>query len=59
MVTMHDVLDAQWMFDNHKDENYLRKAIHPLENLLTGHKRLIMKDTSVCILSFFKRKFNL
>ena len=26
MVTMHDLLDAQWMFDNHKDEAYLRRA---------------------------------
>lgn len=26
MVTMHDLLDAQWMFDNHKDETYLRCA---------------------------------
>lgn len=24
MVTMHDLLDAQWMFDNHVDETYLR-----------------------------------
>lgn len=24
MVTMHDLLDAQWLFDNHVDEAYLR-----------------------------------
>ncbi len=24
MVSMHDLLDAQWMYDNHKDEAYLR-----------------------------------
>jgi len=24
MVTMHDLLDAQWLHDNHKDEAYLR-----------------------------------
>lgn len=47
MVTMHDVMDAQWMFDNHKDESYLRRAIRPLEALLTAHKRIIMKDTAV------------
>ncbi|XP_064615075.1 H/ACA ribonucleoprotein complex subunit DKC1-like [Liolophura sinensis] len=46
-VTMHDVLDAQWTYDNHKDESYLRRAIKPLEALLTSHKRLIMKDTAV------------
>jgi len=45
--TMHDVLDAQWMYDNHKDENYLRRVIRPLEALLTKHKRIIMKDSAV------------
>ena len=29
MVTMHDLLDAQWMYDNHKDETYLRFAAIP------------------------------
>jgi tRNA pseudouridylate synthase B C-terminal domain len=24
MVTMHDLLDAQWVMDNNKDEAYLR-----------------------------------
>ncbi|TRY64112.1 hypothetical protein TCAL_00355 [Tigriopus californicus] len=47
LMTMHDVMDAQWLYDNHKDENYLRRVIKPLEALLTGHKRIIMKDSSV------------
>merc|ERR1712038_1565473 len=47
MVTMHDILDAQWVYDNHKDESYLRRVIRPLEALLTGHKRIIMKDSAV------------
>merc|ERR1719262_978557 len=47
MVTMHDMLDAQWLYDNHKDETYLRRVIRPLEALLTNHKRILMKDTSV------------
>jgi len=46
-ATMHDILDAQWMYDNHKDENYLRRVIRPLEALLTKHKRIIMKDSAV------------
>uniref|UniRef100_A0A0E9V148 tRNA pseudouridylate synthase B C-terminal domain-containing protein n=1 Tax=Anguilla anguilla TaxID=7936 RepID=A0A0E9V148_ANGAN len=33
MVTMHDVLDAQWQFDHNKDETYLRRVIYPLEKL--------------------------
>ncbi|KAG5057332.1 hypothetical protein JHK86_012328 [Glycine max] len=26
MATMHDVMDAQWVYDNYRDETYLRKA---------------------------------
>lgn len=47
LVTMHDVLDAQWKYDNHKDETYLRKVISPLEQLLTNHKRVVVKDSAV------------
>ncbi|KAH9498834.1 H/ACA ribonucleoprotein complex subunit dkc1 [Bulinus truncatus] len=47
MATMHDVLDAQWMYDNHKDDSYLRHVIRPLEALLVGHKRIIIKDSAV------------
>ena len=31
LVTMHDILDAQWMLDNRKDEGYLRRVVRPLE----------------------------
>ncbi|QQP55889.1 Uncharacterized protein FKW44_000359 [Caligus rogercresseyi] len=47
LSTMHDILDAQWLYDRHKDEAYLRRVVRPLEALLTGHKRIIMKDSSV------------
>jgi H/ACA ribonucleoprotein complex subunit 4 len=47
MVTMHDVLDAQWAYDNHKDESYLRRAVMPLETLLTSFKRLVVKDSAI------------
>nr|XP_045617184.1 H/ACA ribonucleoprotein complex subunit 4-like [Procambarus clarkii] len=47
MVTMHDIMDAQWLYDNHKDESYLRRAIKPLEAMLIAHKRIIMKDSAV------------
>lgn len=47
MVTMHDVMDAQWMYDNFNDETYLRRVIMPLEVLLVGYKRIVVKDTSV------------
>lgn len=47
LVTMHDVLDAQYLYDHHKDESYLRRAICPLEKLLVSHKRIIMKDSAI------------
>lgn len=47
MVTLHDVLDAQWQYDNTRDETYLRKVIMPLESLLCTYKRLVVKDSAV------------
>ncbi|XP_040178726.1 H/ACA ribonucleoprotein complex subunit DKC1 isoform X1 [Rana temporaria] len=47
LVTMHDVLDAQWQYDNNKDETYLRRVVFPLEKLMVSHKRLVMKDSAV------------
>jgi len=47
LVTMHDVLDAQWQLDNHKDETYMRRVVRPLEALLTGLKRVVVKDSAV------------
>ncbi|KAI0552178.1 pseudouridine synthase [Xylaria curta] len=47
LVTLHDVLDAQWQYDNTRDESYLRKVISPLETLLTSYKRIVVKDSTV------------
>ena len=47
MVTLHDVLDAQWTHDNTRDESYLRAVISPLESLLTTYKRIVVKDSAV------------
>ncbi|KAJ9540593.1 hypothetical protein OSB04_027099 [Centaurea solstitialis] len=47
MITMHDVMDAQWVYDNYRDETYLRRVIMPLEVLLTSYKRLVVKDSAV------------
>ncbi|PFH54599.1 hypothetical protein AMATHDRAFT_134952 [Amanita thiersii Skay4041] len=47
IVTMHDVLDAQWLYDNTRDESYLRRVIRPLECLLVGYKRIVVKDSAV------------
>ena len=47
LVTMHDVLDAQYNLEQTKDESYLRRVVHPLELLLTNYKRIMVKDSSV------------
>lgn len=47
LVTLHDVMDAQWLYDNARDETYLRRVISPLETLLVGYKRIVVKDSAV------------
>jgi len=47
LVTMHDVLDAQYVYDTAKDESYLRRTVMPLEVVLTSYKRLVVKDSAV------------
>jgi H/ACA ribonucleoprotein complex subunit 4 len=47
MITLHDVKDAQWHFENYNNEDYLRRVIMPLEILLVGLHRIVVKDTSV------------
>ncbi|QDS70129.1 centromere/microtubule-binding protein cbf5 [Venturia effusa] len=52
MVTLHDVMDAQWTQDNTRDETYLRTVIKPLESLLTTYKRIVVKDSSVNAITY-------
>jgi len=47
LVTMHDVLDAQHVYDTTKDESYLRRVVKPLEILLISYKRIVVKDSAV------------
>jgi len=47
MATMHDILDAQWLYDTVKDESYLRRVIMPLEMILVSYPRIVVKDTTV------------
>ncbi|PAV56067.1 hypothetical protein WR25_01103 isoform B [Diploscapter pachys] len=47
LITMHDILDAQYLYDTQKDESYLRHIVRPLEALLVQHKRIIVKDSAV------------
>ena len=47
MVTMHDVKDAQWYYEQYNNDSYLRRVIMPLEILLVGYKRIVVKDTTI------------
>lgn len=47
LCTMHDLLDAQYEYDNTRDETYLRRVIMPLEVLLVSYKRVVVKDSAV------------
>jgi H/ACA ribonucleoprotein complex subunit 4 len=47
LCTMHDLLDAQFMYDQSKDETYLRRIVMPLEIVLTNFKRVVVKDSGV------------
>ncbi|KAL0237557.1 hypothetical protein PCE1_000951 [Barthelona sp. PCE] len=51
-VTMHDLLDAQYHYDHTGSELLLREAIHPLEDLLVHHKRIIVKDSCINALCY-------
>ncbi len=47
LVTLHDLMDAQHIYQSENDERALREVIQPLESLLVGYKRLVLKDTAV------------
>ncbi|KAL7719974.1 Centromere/microtubule binding protein cbf5 [Entamoeba marina] len=47
MVTLHDVLDGMYLYDNHGDESYIRHCVKPLETLLTKYKKVVVKDSTV------------
>lgn len=47
LVTLHDVLDAMYVYDAFRDETYLRRIIFPLEMLLVGLPRIVVKDSCV------------
>lgn len=47
IVSMHDVLDAQYLYEHSADETYLRRVVRPLESLLVGYNRIVVKDSAV------------
>jgi len=55
MVTMHDVLDAQYLYETYKDESYLRRVVMPMELLLLKYPKIIIKDSSVSAICYGAR----
>uniref|UniRef100_A0A6P6Y7V0 H/ACA ribonucleoprotein complex subunit cbf5-like n=1 Tax=Dermatophagoides pteronyssinus TaxID=6956 RepID=A0A6P6Y7V0_DERPT len=51
-VTMHDVLDAMYLYKTLKDERYLRKVVMPCEVLLVGLPRIVVKDSAVNAITY-------
>mgnify|MGYP000890552799 FL=1 len=47
LYTLHDILDAQYVYETKGDEKYLRKIIKPIEALLMEMPKIIVKDTAV------------
>jgi len=52
LVTLHDVLDAQHIFTTLMDDAYLRRVVLPLEYLLTGLPRIVVKDSCVNAITY-------
>jgi len=47
LSTMHDVLDAQYLYEKEKDETYIRRVVLPCEYLLCNYKRIVIKDSAI------------
>ncbi|KAF4696796.1 H/ACA ribonucleoprotein complex subunit dkc1 [Perkinsus olseni] len=47
LITMHDLLDAQYVYESSRSEEYLRRAIMPLERILVAYPRIVLKDSAV------------
>ncbi|RVW12095.1 putative inactive receptor kinase [Vitis vinifera] len=45
VVTMHDVMEAQWVYNHYRDESYLRWDIMPFEVDLTSYKRSFANES--------------
>jgi len=47
LVSMHDVLDSMYLYEKEGNEKYLRAVVLPLETLLVGYARIIVKDSAI------------
>ncbi|KAH9412253.1 H/ACA ribonucleoprotein [Ordospora pajunii] len=47
IYTLHDLLDAVYLLNTENNEVAIRRVIQPLEALLVGYPRIMIKDSSV------------
>jgi H/ACA ribonucleoprotein complex subunit 4 len=52
LVTMHDLLDAQYCYETSRDDAYLRRVIMPLERILVTYPRIVLKDSAVNAITY-------
>jgi H/ACA ribonucleoprotein complex subunit 4 len=52
MVTLHDVKDAVHQYNATQDETLLRHVVMPLESILVGYKRILVKDSAVAAVAY-------
>ncbi|EZG81184.1 putative tRNA pseudouridine synthase [Gregarina niphandrodes] len=55
LTNLHDLMDAQYLFDTSRDERSLRRLIMPQERLLVGMPRIVVKDSAVNALTYGAR----
>lgn len=51
-VTMHEILDASFMYKECGNDSYLRALVNPIECLLCEKKRIIIKDSAVNAITY-------
>eukprot|EP01013_Petalomonas_cantuscygni_P006278 TRINITY_DN1721_c0_g1_i2.p1 TRINITY_DN1721_c0_g1~~TRINITY_DN1721_c0_g1_i2.p1 ORF type:complete len:582 (+),score=193.28 TRINITY_DN1721_c0_g1_i2:105-1850(+) len=52
LSTLHDVLDSSVEYSRESNEAYLRRVVLPLETLLRGYPRIVVKDSCVAALCY-------
>jgi len=51
-VTMQQLADAYWLWTNKGDDSAMLRIVHPIESLLEGFPRLVIKDSAAAALTY-------
>ena len=52
MCTLHNLSEAMYAWNALNDDTYIRSVVKPIEYLLTGYKRIVIKDTAVASIGY-------